>query len=831
MSDTESMEDEEDEFVEERRNFTNKAQYVKSKFDRVIGADGKRACLVDNCGKRLLDGKTASFEYHLTSKAHIGNKQLQLELQQWIDSTKQERKAKDGASIQAAPILPSKRRSEAMGKPMESITHHYSKVDPPLKEELSEATALCFAMHDWPISWTESPYVKQLLVSFAKAYNARLVTQLDGRVKIGEQQQLLADKIDNDVVTRMRISTSPVVLCHDGWRNINGMHVINLLAHTSSGTFLVASHVCESGRQTAEVIFAFLQREIDSLIEKGVTVAALVADNASVNGAVNRLIEQNYRWMLPLPCASHTLQLCILRMFDEDMVAERLRATCKRIYSTIANSGPLLAEFLRVQSGKPKHLHKPQRTRWSSFRLSFESILHCENAVTFVLASSLATPAARQLGSELDQAFWDQLKMMTEFLRAFSIASDIIQSDHAGLLDVHMQFQSLTQHVKRAPRALSHAASIMRRAMSHHWNTHVDQQAVFMAAKFSCEERLEQSELFSDRIKISAPKWFFQWAAELCKHNHGQKSLAADPLDATEVANQIEAQYDLFVADAFPYHDVRATIIAARPVSTNADQLFAPFNVLPMWRRLLDIKQIRDFAYAIISLLSLNCSEASVERSFSQQKLTHSLLTNRKAPATVSRQLKIKWNERELAKRDQRMMHAMRSVREYSEQKVDESEPNADEHEDEEEENDADLNLEQSSDDESSESETEAVPSSQAGSGRGRGRESRAGSQVGAVRVVAEQRSRHGWTTVHRITAELDCFCKQYIASNALSWPRPFRRGGAKRLREVFESDPSMSREQFTDVQAHLISLLMQQHRQPVDNDSVDERLNDEESA
>lgn len=807
--------------------FANKSQFIMSHFEKVIASDGKRGCLVDTCSKRLKHGKSSAFQTHLQSAVHQSNKTLQSEIKKWINSTVVKNASIQSKKLPPAVVLPSKRRRSSncdmhqrsvevqdvrRAAASEFITSHFEAVDPPLLEELSEATALCFAMLDWPLSWTESIYLRQMLLSFAKAFNRNLVTQLDGKVKIAQQQQLLVDKLDIDVIARLKSSTHPIVLCHDGWKNVSGRHVINLLAHSSCGTFLLASHDCENGRQTAEVIFDFLKFQLDSLIDKGVVVAAVVADNASVNGSVAKLLQESYPWMLPLPCASHTLQLCILRVFDEDIVSENLRSTCKKVFSAIANSGPLLALFLRFQSGIPKRLHKPQRTRWSSFYLCFKSVASCENAVKCTLASELASPAARELGRQLNDQFWQQLNAMVSFLEPFSIASDIIQGSHASLLDVHLQFESLTRHVKNPPAGLSHAASIMRRAMSHHWSAHVDQQAVYMAAKFACEEDLEQSTMFSSQAKLKAPKWFFKWAAQICHHNHKQKSPQAVSLDHEDLTFEIEEQYDLFVAGSYPYVDVRADVIASRPKQKFPGQLFAPFNVLSLWRRLADLPMCRNFVYSVIALLSLNCSEASVERSFSQQKLTHSLLTNRKAPATVSRQVRIKWNNRELAKRDQTIMKSMRSVVTIPEQQV----QNAPLIEDDEQDDDENENfeLQYSSDELSSDGEDEAAASArearQRALNRGRGR----GRARSSVVVPVEQRSKHGWTKVARLTVDLDEFCTKYIADHDLCWPRPFRGGGANKLRNVLEANPTMRQEQFSDVQAHIIHLLMQQHRE-----------------
>ena len=73
---------------------------------------------------------------------------------------------------------------------------------------------------------------------------------------------------------------------------------------------------------------------------------------------------------------------------------------------------------------------------------------------------------------------------------------------------------------------------------------------------------------------------------------------------------------------------------------------------------------------------------------------------------------------------------------------------------------------------------------------------------------------RPGWIMVDRLSHEMDMFCRDYIEVNQLTFNRGFRGGGARRLRETFEADLSMRREQFTDAQSHILFLLAEQHEQ-----------------
>ena len=129
--------------------------------------------------------------------------------------------------------------------------------------------------------------------------------------------------------------------------------------------------------------------------------------------------------------------------------------------------------------------------------------------------------------AKLDAPFWANLKLIVEFLEPFNIATNIIQSERASLLDVFMQFKSLEHHVQAVDGPLANGAAIMQGSISNHWEKHINKSAVFMVAKFSFEDT--GSSLFSDRIKFEAPQWFESWCALLFQHS---QSLLIDGRDS-----------------------------------------------------------------------------------------------------------------------------------------------------------------------------------------------------------------------------------------------------------------------------------------------------------
>ena len=132
--------------------------------------------------------------------------------------------------------------------------------------------------------------------------------------------------------------------------------------------------------------------------------------------------------------------------------------------------------------------------------------------------------------------------MMVDFLAPFKHATNIIQSDQAGLLDVYFKFQHLYEHVQRAPQKLKIGARIMKRAIKHHWLKHVHHRAVYMSAKFAMEDT--SGSIVSTQTKLEAGDWFVNWAAKLWKHSCESSSSIED------ISQLIQDQFDEFTSRA-----------------------------------------------------------------------------------------------------------------------------------------------------------------------------------------------------------------------------------------------------------------------------------------
>lgn len=483
------------------------------------------------------------------------------------------------------------------------------------KKALSEATALFFAVHNIPLHLAGSPYLATMLESYhdcAKSNakqnsrshaNHKVVTTIDSRETVLSNQKDLAVTIAKDVMTDLRKSSYPVTLAYDGWSNVNNVHIQNICAQGSQATYLLKSD--PTTRASAEVLSELVINCVNELIEEKVVVASVVADNASVCGKMGRLISAEFPWIVPLPCASHTLQLCVVQMFDNCALAESLKSITKAVHFAIYKSSVRLAEFRRIQGQNVHNLSKPQRTRWNSYYRAFLSLLRARDWLRIALATPPGTRTRHPILDKLDETFWTNLQILVDFLEPFSTASQIVQSDRAGLLDVHYQFQLLSAHVLRALLPLQHAASVVQQAISSHWHQHVHQEAVLMTAIFAFEKT--EVALFSDEIRTTGPEWFSEWASHLWMHKQSIEGLDSNiPADQKEAARlavktRIDRQFDDFRHSSFPFDLINDSIMANRPARVAGKRHCKLFDVVSPWLRKQGLDDSAELAFAALT--------------------------------------------------------------------------------------------------------------------------------------------------------------------------------------------------------------------------------------
>ena len=258
-----------------------------------------------------------------------------------------------------------------------------------------------------------------------------------------------------------------------------------------------------------------------------------------------------------------------------------------------------------------------------------------------------------------------------------------------------------------------------------------------------------------------------------------------------------------------------------------------------------------ELSYVALALLSINCSEASVERSFSAQSFTHSKNRNRLLDSNVENEMFVKLNARALNNVSIRtpIIHMPRVTTNGNEEHTStslnepadsEQESDSDEHgydtdndadtvmyssDDEAFDSDEDIvahtnrqSMDDGSNDETTESESQLQSFTVSSSSPSpplslSSSPSQSQSQSSDVHTV-----RHAWSYRPSITTEYIQFCQSFIDTHALPHSRPWQqRGATDKLETAMRSNTVMRKEQLPNVKRYIEWMLQQRANNEAD--------------
>jgi hypothetical protein len=117
--------------------------------------------------------------------------------------------------------------------------------------------------------------------------------------------------------------------------------------------------------------------------------------------------------------------------------------------------------------------------------------------------------------------FWEQLLALSKYLKPFQVATDIVQSDNATLVQVYTQFHMLLTHVSHPDPSIYPApySSILSKEAANiinvNWRKHVNIPATIAAASlsFSPTDIFPQSDIqtATDFIPQFGAQYLFQY--------------------------------------------------------------------------------------------------------------------------------------------------------------------------------------------------------------------------------------------------------------------------------------------------------------------------------
>lgn len=493
--------------------------------------------------------------------------------------------------------------------------------------------ALTFAAYGLPHWLIERPLMRQLL-------RAASIAEFPDRRSLRVEQARIAAEMRATLVhtLRSRSATAPVTIAFDGWTNTRRDKVTNVLALHDGKAYYWSSIVNHSDRNTAAWLEEPVTAAITAIKKEGVLVSALVADNESVNGALHRRLLQHFPFLIRVPCAAHTLQLCVNKILDastEVKAAMQQATTVIHLFST--NKSMRLALKSAQPTGKAKQLIRPVPTRWSSALAALTRMIELRTYIDLVAVQ--------------EASFWATLVNIAAFLKPWQIATDIVQSDRATLLDVYKQFQSLLTAVERSVVGdpFHSVRSDVKTIIINQWQEHVNRDAVIASAVLGFEDQSILAE-FDANQRVLVSDWLSRFGADYLSHYS-----LCDSDDVVSIHNTLYTQFSQFQGRVGPFSSIndiaaklKSSAIATAQQQHRSDRAATHYtwDARLVWYNYQHaVPELSNVAIAILSIVP---SEAAVERSFSLQSEVHREKRNRLLDTAVQNEMFVRFNSQAL---------------------------------------------------------------------------------------------------------------------------------------------------------------------------------------
>ena len=160
----------------------------------------------------------------------------------------------------------------------------------------------------------DSPYLAEWL----KNYKAGL-GEIDTRRAMAIRAHGRAHEVKMKVVSRLQVCRG-VTVGVDGWTNVRHDKVINLCPVGRGVAYYWSSVVLKKGASAKEQTKP-IANGLKSIASAGVMVVAIVMDNEAVNAAVHRRLTKKLPILIHIPCAAHTVQLCVKKALKLPSIA------------------------------------------------------------------------------------------------------------------------------------------------------------------------------------------------------------------------------------------------------------------------------------------------------------------------------------------------------------------------------------------------------------------------------------------------------------------------------------------------------------------------------
>lgn len=383
-----------------------------------------------------------------------------------------------------------------------------------------------------------------------------------------------------------------VALSLDGYTNASGDKVVNFIVRSRENDYYLSSETI--GDKSTDTLKQILLDTINELRKHDIFVTSLVGDNENaVQSAIDAIVAMKPN-ILGVRCASHTIQLLLKEVEAKiDVVKESIRDMNQILDLHRSSEFRKRLKLQFIENQTPVKLIRPVVTRWSSNIDSMGRILRLRTQINNLL--------------NWPEEKWERISQVHCFLEPFRRATDEMQMKEANIFTIHGCLSKLKQHIDRSDLIFRKKAQALYASR-------------FVSGKFSTRA-MHVAEWLSPSLDFAA---LTKTKQKECFH------------ELTEFVSQAVAERQSKITVENISRDIRDWLY--RPVASDGTEI----DNSEYW--LKNVASFGTVGLAAHKLLTVPPSEASVERSFSQQKIIHSHIRSLLKTDKVEAMMMIRYN-------------------------------------------------------------------------------------------------------------------------------------------------------------------------------------------
>lgn len=486
------------------------------------------------------------------------------------------------------------------------------------KQEVEDLLAKAIFSGNIAFEWIENPYLvktfEKLGVTFNLPNRKQLSTTILERV-FTECDNFTASKLEN---------ADYVSIVIDGWQNIRGLGVINIIICTPEPIFYKSFETADE-----HVTGIYIQEELGDVIkdfgEK--RILAVVTDCGKNMIYAQKRIAETLPHIAQINCATHVMNLLINDLIKLPTLFAVI-SSVKCIVKEICMSKVKLGKFIKAKNAFNNELREknlttlcanlyiPSDTRWYGVQLMLRKVLRAKSVLERLAIDTESELTEENRRKTKNDLFWVNLSKVKAFLQPLVDAIAELESDSATISDTLEQFMKLSLFFNEQNLENSGLPETERN------------QAV-ANYKHRCSSKFLTK---------------FHYLANYLDPRYNGNCFSSNEIEVLKVKNTLlEYAENLNIVTDEVSKEALADALSEFRNNEGlfSSPLLSKRKALSFWKFVKGFENSKGLATIAIRLLSIPASSASVERSFSLQGRLHSKDRNRIGEKKIEMLMKI----------------------------------------------------------------------------------------------------------------------------------------------------------------------------------------------